>query len=91
MLNAALTAASDDAAPLSESTTRFAGRPAGEEDDDADEDELEADGAQGLAAAVAGEEDRGRVEQQDERGEHVADGLQEAEARLDGGQLIRAA
>ena len=46
-------------------------------------------GAQGLAAAVAGEDDRGRVEQQDERGEHVADRLQEAEARLGCGQLIR--
>ena len=65
-----------------------AGRAAGEEDDDADEDEREADGAQGLATAIAGERDRGRVEQQDERGEHVADLLQEVEALLGGVELV---
>ena len=66
-----------------------AGRTAGKEDDDADEDEREADGAQGFAPASAGERDRRRVEEQDERGEHVADLLQEVEALLGGVELAR--
>ena len=67
------------------------GRTAGEEDDGADDDEREADGAQRLAAAVAGERDRGGEEQQRQRGQDVADGLQEVDALLRGLELIRAA
>ena len=76
-MNAALTASSEEAAPLSELTTASPPALRAKRTAAPIDDEGEADGAQRLAAPIARERDRSRIEEQRERREDVAGGLQE--------------